>query len=330
MKKDVCPNCEKETEIETIKTTEKIRIRQDEIDINVIFSKCLECGESFENTKGYDSLEEAYREYRHRHSMTQPEEIRSWRKSYGLTQKELSTLLSWGEVTLSRYENGALQSESHEKTLRLVQEPHNLLKLIENAPHAINEEKRKRLIAELTEAEKESCSFERIYEDRFANYSPDEFSGYKKLDLEKFFNAVLFFCKEGQLKTKLNKLLFYADFKHFKENVVSITGCHYAHLQYGPVPDNFDFFYAILRSNGLLTINEALVGQYYGELYRSSSEPDLAVFSDSELKTLLEVKAFFKDYNSTNIADFSHDERGYKETHNGNDISYNYAQYLQI
>ena len=330
MRSAICPNCEQEREVEIIKKEETITVRQEEITVSATYSKCSVCDVEFENTRGPDTLEEAYREYRRRHNMIQPEELRNWRKSYGLTQKELSALLGWGEVNLSRYENGALQSESHEKTLRLAKEPHNLLKLIKNALHAVSEEKRERLISELTEAEKEYCSFERIYEERFANYSPNEFSGYKKLDLTKLFNTILFFCKDGQLKTKLNKLLFYADFKHFKENTVSISGCHYPHLQYGPVPDNFDFYYAILRSKNLLKINEELVGQYFGEVYKSLDEPDLAVFSTSELKTLIEVQEFFKSYNSTRIAEFSHNERGYKETDNGDFISYKYAQYLQI
>jgi hypothetical protein len=36
------------------------------------------------------------------------------------------------------------------------------------------------------------------------------------------------------------KLLFYADFLHFKLNEVSITGARYAHAPHGPVPDQFE------------------------------------------------------------------------------------------
>ena len=35
--------------------------------------------------------------------MLSPYEIRELRKRYGLTQKELSLLLGWGSVTMSRY-----------------------------------------------------------------------------------------------------------------------------------------------------------------------------------------------------------------------------------
>ena len=81
--------------------------------------------------------------------MLQPEQIRDWRKQYGLTQNELSQILGWGCVTLSRYENGALHSEAHEKILRLSMEPHNLITLIEETPDALPEDKRERLLGEL-------------------------------------------------------------------------------------------------------------------------------------------------------------------------------------
>jgi len=40
-------------------------------------------------------------------------------RRYPITQEELGVLLGWGGATLSRYENGALQDEVHEKMLRM-------------------------------------------------------------------------------------------------------------------------------------------------------------------------------------------------------------------
>ena len=47
----------------------------------------------------------------------------------------------------------------------------------------------------LTDAE--ACSFERLFEERFGQYAPDEFSGYRKLDSQKLFNVILFFSMEA-------------------------------------------------------------------------------------------------------------------------------------
>jgi hypothetical protein len=243
----------------------------------------------------------------------------------------MNRLLGWGGATLSRYENGALQDETHEKALRLAMEPRNLLKLIEQTPDALPEERRERLFAELQAAEEETCSFERIYEERFARYEANQLSGYRKLDLAKLFNAILFFCKGGILKTKLNKLLFYADFKHFKEYTVSITGARYAHVPFGPAPDKYALYFATLAENGSLAIKEVPFSENaIGEEFSSTKQSDLSLFSDSELKILATVKEYFKDFNAKKITDFSHDEKGYKETPQGQIISYEYADELKL
>ncbi len=327
---NICPNCEKETKIKTVTRVEGIDVRGETIEVEAQCYQCTECGVEFESTQGPDALVEAYREYRRRHEMLQPEDILEWRKTYGITQKELSALLGWGGATLSRYENGALQDETHEKMLRMAMEPHNLLNLIKETPLAFIPEKRDRLIQQLEAAESEAVSINRIFEFRLGNYQPDEFSGYLKLNLAKLQNAILFLCKGGQLKTKLNKLLFYADFKHFKENAVSITGARYVHLPHGPVPNNYEFFFAAMIHSRQIEVDEVQIYQYFGENFVSTIEPDLSIFEPSELKVLAEVKELFKDYTATQIRDFSHQERGYQETPDHGLISYSFAENLQI
>jgi hypothetical protein len=210
-------------------------------------------------------------------------------------------------------------------------EPYNLLQLIEKRPGALLENKRDRLIIQLREAVDEAYSFERIYEERFANYKADELSGYRRLDLTKLFNAILFFCKGGALKTKLNKLLFYADFKHFKEYTVSITGARYAHITFGPAPDKYDYYFATLIEDGAIRVEEiSYSDDAIGEKFVAVKNPDLSLFSECELKILLLVKEYFKEFKATEITKFSHKEKGYNETLNGNLISYEYAEELQL
>lgn len=327
---NICPNCEKKAKIKTVTRVEGIDVRGETIEVEAQYFQCTECGVEFESTQSPDALEEAYREYRRRREMLQPEDIREWRKTYGITQKELCALLGWGGATLSRYENGALQDEAHEKMLRMAMEPHNLLNLIKATPRAFIPEKGERLIQQLEAAESEAVSINKIFEFRLGNYQPDEFSGYLKLNLAKLQNAILFFCKGGQLKTKLNKLLFYADFKHFKENAVSITGAKYARLPHGPVPNNYEFFFAAMTHSRQIEVDEIQIYQYFGENFVSTIEPDLSIFEPSELKVLAEIKEFFKDYTATDIREFSHEERGYQETSDHGLISYSFAENLQI
>lgn len=328
--KGLCPNCETETGLEVVRAEEIVEVRGEQMKVESEYFKCSKCGVEFENTRGADSLAIAYREYRRRHEMLQPEQIRDWRKKNGLTQKELSLLLGWGDVTLSRYENGSLQVDAHEKILRLAMEPHNLIALIEESPDALSNNKRERLLSELRAADAEAHSFDRLFEERFGNYSPDEFSGFRKLDIHKLANAILFFSVGGQLKTKLNKLLFYADFKHFKEYAVSITGARYIHLQYGPVPNKYEYFFAELTDERFLNIEEEILGNYTGFNCVARTKPDQNAFDSTEYDTMIYVKNYFQKFGSVEIKDFSHQENGYISTSDGEMISYLYARDLKI
>ncbi len=330
--KGICPNCEKKTDLEFIQASENIDVRGEQIEVEVKYYKCLDCGEEFEDPRSNnDPLDKAYREYRRRHGMTQPEKIRDFRKRYGLTQSELARLLGWGGVTLSRYENGALQDETHEKTLRLAMEPRNLLKLINEAPDILPEEKRSRLLGELMAADQVAYSLAALYEERFGRYEPDEFSGYKSFELAKLLNAILFFAMQGILKTVLNKHLFYSDFKHFQSYAVSITGSRYPKIKHGPVPDKWQFYITLLIDEGALEADEIFYSEdVIGEKLTSIKNPDLSIFSEDELMTLVLVKRYFKGWTAKKISDFSHAEKGYIDTPNDRPISYNYAEDLQI
>ena len=129
-----CPNCEKESPVELVREAEEFNVRGESIMVDVEYYRCLECGEQFENSKStIDPYEIAYREYRSRKGMLQPEEIRTFRSQRGLTQKEFSDLLGIGIATLNRYENGALQSEAHDRIIKLAMEPRNFLNMVSNS-----------------------------------------------------------------------------------------------------------------------------------------------------------------------------------------------------
>lgn len=331
--KGICPVCEKETELEFVNRTEDITVRGESIPVRAEYFKCKECGSEFEDPQSaYDPLEIAYREYRTRHGMVQPEEIKQFRERFGLTQLELSNLLGLGGATLSRYENGALQDEAHNTMLSLAMQPENLFDLIEEKPLVLSDEKRKRILSLLKEIKEEhEKSFLSIYESYFGSYPADILSGYQPLNVSKLLNAIVFLCKSTELpKTKLNKLLFYADFKHFKDYSISITGVRYAHLPHGPVPDKYNYYMATLEDEKSIFIDEREFPNYTGEFLTSTREPDLSIFSTTELKTLALVKEFFEKYTAKDIRNFSHNERGYQVTRDGELISYEYAQFLQI
>ena len=327
-----CPNCEKETRQEFIRKTEEIDIRGEKVPVELEYYFCEECREEYEIPRpDYDPLENAYREFRKRKGLVQPEEITRFRKKLGLTQKEFSSILSIGIATLNRYENGALQTEAHDRVIQLCMLPDNLLDILEKNPHLISAVNTERLLNTLKqEKQSQSGLLEKALE-KFGSYSPSILSGYLTFDVLKFFQIMKFFCYKDQVvKTKLMKLLFYAEFKHFKDHGTSISGTRYAHATHGPVPDNFEtWLVAVTDWNKQIFVEEKIFGEYSGEIF-SSGEPDWSIFSTSEMAVLAFVKDKFKDFSGSQIREFSHNEKGYKNTQDGNLISYAYARELQI
>jgi putative zinc finger/helix-turn-helix YgiT family protein len=329
-----CPNCEKVVTLSRIRKQEELTIRGEKIEVTSEFLKCSECGEEFEDPKSHtDPLIAAYAEYRRRKNMVTPEQIFEFRKTYGLSQKELSELVSIGVATLSRYENGSLQEEAHDKLLHFIMESSNFKELVESDDIALTESKKTKIFEILENELENRKSNTDLFLNLYGNYDSDDLSGFRKLDLDRMLNMILFFCgQEGVFKTKLNKLLFYADFKHFKEYTISISGFRYAHALHGFVPDNFKKYYPIISDGEepIIKIQEEEANDFIGEKFYACKEPDLSIFHNSEILVLSFIKEFFKDYSALKISKFSHQEDAYIETKNGELISYQLAKRLKI
>lgn len=326
----LCPNCEKTTDFIQMTKKETVEVRGEIIIVDVSLYKCTFCREKFENPSDPDATELAYREYRSRHGMIQPDQIISYRERYGLTQAEFAKLLGWGVATLSRFENGALLSESHDKILKMVQNPTVLLRLIKESTAISSEKKRESLAKQLSN--EAVPIFEELYLTTHGNYPPSPFSGNIEFQLSKFYSACLYFAKgSGIWKTKLNKLLFYADFLHFKRHKKSITGSRYACASYGPVPDNYDMLFSLLIERGDLETKEVPTnGDNIGEMFYAAKGVDLSLFSESELTVLKDVETKFAEFTARKITDYSHEEEGYIRTSNGELIPYDYAEKLRV
>jgi len=329
MVKNMCPYCNEIRDTKLVHEKENITVRGELIAVDSCFLKCNTCNHSFDDPKSnFDVLDKAYREYRKTHNMLQPEDIKNWRHSLKLTQIELARILGFGDVTINRYESGKLQESSHDKAMRLAMRPVNLLSLIkDNSSCIADNEKRKEIIEILRKEIDFENSFESFLDTKFNTYQPSEFSGYNTLHLEKVFAAIIFFCSGIPIfKTKLNKLMFYADFKAFKEHALSITGLQYARLPFGPVPDHYDYYIATLLTEEKISKEEDKIG----EKFLACDKPDLSLFNDDELKILIDIKKHFEKYSASRISDYSHQERAYTETQHSKFISYHFASELTI
>ncbi len=305
-------------------------IRGVSVEVDCVIRRCTACGEEFDYMGDPGWRKEAFRKYRSAVGYLQPEQIREWRERLGLTQGEVTRLLGWGEITLGRYETGSLQSAAHEQQLRALMAPANLLDRLLKTPDAVAGNKRYRLIDRLRrEAIREHLEGAVV----LAAYQrePDALNGRQTVDLNRLLAAFLVLAAGGELKTKFNKLLFYADFAHYRRHGRGITGLHYARLPHGPVPDDYQALIAALSETGALGVREVAFGDgYVGEQLVALTPPDTSVLTREERETLERVKRYFRDWGSKRISDLSHEEPAWRETEPSRWISYDHADRLRI
>lgn len=325
-----CPACEKTGCVEYRESEEIFKVNEEEIPILTSYYVCNECGVEIEDPfEEKDPVSEAYRIYKKKHNMLQAEEIKELRKKYGLTQGEFGKLLGIGAITISRYENGCLQTKANDNLLRNAQIPGVLLGLLEKDHLNLSDSKRKKLKKFLMQEERQHNQLEYLQD-----YEPSIYSGFQQLSIDKVINAILFFCRKAVVKTKLNKLLFYADFKFFKEFGTSITGLRYARIQHGPVPDKYQTIYAILIDElEVLDSKEVTynaVEDVIGEEYVTVQDIDFDLFDVRELRVLSEIAEKFDTWTAKKISDYSHEEEGWLATEHTKYISYEHAEKLSI
>jgi len=127
-----CPRCKDDVQTRVEGRDEVFKVRGDPIAIQTAVAVCPKCGEDlFDEALEEKNIAAAYNAYRRKHRLLTPGEIRELRERYGLSQRALAQLLGWGEVTVNRYENGALQNRAHDTVLRLIADPQNLARVLQ-------------------------------------------------------------------------------------------------------------------------------------------------------------------------------------------------------
>jgi putative zinc finger/helix-turn-helix YgiT family protein len=330
-KKGYCPNCESEQELEHVRRRETVVVRGEKIGVQASYWRCRACGEEFEGPDGQDEVAQAYSLYRAKKGLMQPAEIKRLREEYGLTQGELAKILGFGAVTLSRYETGMLQTAAQDRILQMLRDPRAFWSLLKQAGDA--GDMPPATLARVREKVKEGMRDRALLDPALQaalDYGPSHLSGRRRFHLEKFRGAVLFLCQTPRWKTTINKLLFFADFRCFRDYQHSITGARYAHAPFGPCPNKFESLFAWLAERKDIDVSEVPIANCTGEEIRSVAQPEKGLFSSRELQILTEVRDHFGRMTARALSDRSHKEHAYRETRNGELISYRYAQSLKI
>ncbi len=331
--KKYCEECRREVETKEILKKETYDVCGESIEVDARVLVCAECGEEF-YCEEFDNatLIKAYNEYRRRHKLLLPEEIKNIREQYGLSQRSFAKLLNWGDKTICRYENGSIQDKAHNSLLLFLREPENMRTYLMENEIVLDERQKAKLFDTIEKLEQDTEFHNKHYFEMLFTKTPCEENGFKGFDYEKLCAMVLFFAQKSSelLKTKLMKLLNYSDMIFYKENGISISGLKYAHLPYGPVPDRFDVILDKMRADHIAYIEIFYEGPY--EKHQVIPECDVpeGALSDAEIDVLNRIYEKFKNFGSVEISDYSHKEKGYKATKTGEIISYVYAMDMEL
>jgi putative zinc finger/helix-turn-helix YgiT family protein len=330
-----CPECLEMRRFESIFMEEDYPVKNEVITIHAHYYKCNECGELILNPENEDeNYVNAYNEYRKRKNLLFPEEIIELREKYDISQRQMAKILGWSHATLSRYETGALQSQSHNNELVLLKNPENMLKIIERNKKNLNKQEYERIRSKVKKVidDHSSESLFRAVEDYFIS-EPSEYNGFTTFNLEKLINVIKYFLyRDSQVyKVKLMKYLWYTDFFHFKNWTVSITGLKYAKLPMGPVPDNYDMLISLMLHEDKCISREYIdFGNGQGELFTTFEDGNLSLFTEEEMKTLNIISKMIQPHNSKSISELSHKELAWLETKERELITYKYAEQLSL
>lgn len=331
---DEC-GCDREVEVTTRNST--YTFRKEPFEIIEEYAYCPICGKDVTDEELDDkTLKKLSELYNVKHSIT-PEMLKETRTTFNISQALFAKLLNMGIATIKRYELGTSSPDSTQIGIyKLLKSNPKAVQqfLYQNKPNFESDELKlvqERLAPFLTNNEELEDTTQRLLEITYKPHENTLETGDRYFDYQKLMNMILYFSRNGVLKTKLMKLLWYGDFLRYKRNKVSISGTPYWHLPYGPVPKKHEMVLGNLEAMNVISIKEEENNDGYTRiLINSKIKFEANLFSAEEWDVLRYVEEYFQAYGSTAISNFTHLERGWKETEDEQIISYKYAECLQL
>jgi putative zinc finger/helix-turn-helix YgiT family protein len=306
---------------EMILTKERrsMEFRKDAFNVVFHYYKCIDSGENFTTTELDElNIDQLYNQYRAKYNIPFPDEITRIREKYGLSALKMSAILGFGANSYRQYEAGEMPSISNARLIQMVNDPKKFIDIVELCDSLEDNAKTKyiqkaQLIIE--ERKRNIFSFN-LKNYLLGDHLADIYSGYRNPDFEKFTEMIVYFSDLVQpFKTKMNKLLFFADFLMFKQSCFSISGVRYQAIDMGPVPINFQSIFEYLSNKGEFDIiNVQFPNGYTGEQFKARDDRHFnpKLFTESELKVLETIAFKFKSTSTTDIIELSHLQDAWK------------------
>ena len=314
----------------------KIPFRKEEFEIMYHFYRDTDGAQYTETFTDEVNISQVYNQYRDKYNLPFPDEIKAIRAKYDLSAIKMSEVLGFGANVWRNYEAGEVPSESNARLIQVADDPMEFGKMVRLSAH-LDEKARERILKRIDELLKAKDGWRLgTNEEEYVMgidpeaTGPDNTTGYRRPSLERLTEMIVFFTEAMQpWKTKMNKLLFYADFRHYQLHGVSISGAPYRAVTWGPVPKQFDALFDHVARTGKVDFVQKelpdgnLGGQFMPRGPRSFRE---ILFEETELAVLREVAARFAKDDAKAIIKTSHEEDAWQRHEKERSIiDYNHA-----
>ena len=253
-----------------------------------------------------------YNVYKKENNLLTDSEIKKIRRKYNLTQKEYAFVIGVGEITVHRFEKGAIQTESVDSIMRLSEDPDNMCFLLLQNKKNISEELyntllerikelqllKRHALVDISKFDKEVLKFE---EETAIDVAKNIINIYNtKVDeLVKSYDIT----PEYITNLKLQKLLYYVQGlcvmifgqKAFPEKILA--------WNYGPVVNEVYQQYKNNHANEILSYD------------------NVKDISNGMYKVIEEVVTSYGAIESNKLIDFTHEESPWKDTEINKEIN---------
>lgn len=279
------------------------------------------------------NINQVYNQYRQETKIPFPDEIKSIREQYGVSALKMSKILGFGSNQYRKYEEGEIPSVSNGRMIETLKDPITFRDLFKRSDSIFATNERKRIEKNIEELIiKQADSNNQFYKFIFKAHSVyrTKTNGFISVNPEKIRQTIIFFLTNltDVFETKLNKLLFYSDFLHYKKNGIGITGLEYQAITYGPVPLNYSTIYENLK--GLQKEIIPMSNNCVGTKILTEELFDATLFTKDELEVLYQIADKFKMLKAGQISDISHTEEAWlKNKDDKSIIDYDYAFFLK-
>jgi transcriptional regulator with XRE-family HTH domain len=308
-------------EVVLLHEKKELEFRKDLFTIMQFHYRCVDTGQEFTNDMlDQININQLYNQYREKYGVPFPDEIREIREQYGLSATKMAEILGFGVNSYRQYESGDIPSVASGRLIQAAKDPTEFKKFLEASRAILTPREYKRFserVDELIDGQRKNVWSNLLTEQIFRHSTPSEFTGYRKPSTAKIASIIAYFSENISdllWKTKLNKLLFYSDFLHYKRTGHSISGIAYRAIPFGPVPAEYEKLYVKLKDDNLAHVDlvEFADGNY-GEAVKATHTLKTELFSQAELSTLLEVATKFASASTKQIVTASHTEKAWQE-----------------